>query len=98
MVEQLPPTLTATVGRRDDVPDAGNMVDEAEGVAMRNVGTGAGDRRFSSDVERRGEHQTIIKNPIGKCDIDTYTIHQSTYNTHTTIAHTTLENNNAHTC
>jgi hypothetical protein len=37
MLEQLPPTLTATAGAGDDAPDAGDMVEGLAGVAMRNA-------------------------------------------------------------
>ena len=47
MVEQLPPTLTATAGAWDDAPDVGDMVEGLACVAMRNVG--AGERRSTCD-------------------------------------------------
>jgi hypothetical protein len=47
MVEQLPPTLTATAGVGDDAPDACDMVEGLVGVTMRNIG--AGDRRSTCD-------------------------------------------------
>jgi len=47
MLEQLPPTLTATAEAGDDDLDAGDMVEGLASVAMRNVG--AGDRKSTGD-------------------------------------------------
>jgi hypothetical protein len=73
MLEQLPPTLTATAAAGDDTPDACDMVDGSAGVAMRNPGAEAGDRCFTSDVERRGEYEAITQTTSGKHDAHAHT-------------------------
>jgi hypothetical protein len=47
MLEQIPPTFTATAGAGDDAPDAGDMIEGLVGVAMRNAE--GGDRRSTCD-------------------------------------------------
>jgi hypothetical protein len=80
MLEQLPPTLTATAVAGDDAPDAGDMVDGSACVAMRNPGAEAEDRCSTSDVERRGEHKAITQTRSSKHDAHAHTIHQCTNN------------------
>jgi hypothetical protein len=80
MLEQLPPTLTATAAVGDDAPDAGDMVDGSACVAMRNPGAEARDHCSTSDVKRRGEHEAITQTRSDKHDAHVHTIHQCTNN------------------
>jgi hypothetical protein len=94
MVEQLPLTLTVTVGTGDDAPDACDMVDESASVAMRNAGGEAGDRNSTCDVERRCEHQAIRQNLIGqtrrRCSHNTPIHTQCTQQLHIPLQKTTM--------